>query len=203
MILSYQIISLNKLLEAYNDEEKVQEILNKFECINNTDVEKFLYEKAILFDKQSFSKTHLVYTSYKNEMVLVGYFTLANKNFVVKNSTRISKTQKRKVAKFGQYNDELKQYVITAPLIGQLGKNDKYRELITGDVLLKYACDEVRKVHAVVGGKYVYLECEDNEKLLDFYKRNGFVIFGRRELERDEQDDISGRYLVQLLKELK
>ena len=60
MELKYQIVSLNKLLEAYDDEKKVKEILNAFECINNIDVEKFLHEKAILFDKQGISKTHLI-----------------------------------------------------------------------------------------------------------------------------------------------
>lgn len=202
MELKYQIISLNKLLEAYDDEKKVKEILNAFECINNIDVEKFLHEKAILFDKQGISKTHLIYTSYKEKMVLVGYFTLANKNFVVKSSANISKTWKRRLAKFSHYNDEVKQHIITAPLIGQLGKNDKYKDLISGDVLLKFACDEIRKVHAVIGGRFVYLECEDKPNLLDFYADNGFVEFGKRELERDEQEDMSGRYLIQLLKDL-
>ncbi len=203
MELKYQLISLNKLLEAYDEDEKVKEILNSFECINNIDVEKFLHEKAILFDKQGISKTHLVYTSYKEKMVLVGYFTLANKNFVVKNSSRISKSLKKRIAKFGHHNDELRQYIITAPLIGQLGKNDKYKDLIQGDVLLKFACDEIRKVHAVIGGRFAYLECEDKPKLLEFYTSNGFVVFGKRELERDEQEDMSGKYLIQLLKELK
>ena len=43
MELKYQLISLNKLLEAYDEDEKVKEILNSFECINNIDVEKFLH----------------------------------------------------------------------------------------------------------------------------------------------------------------
>lgn len=202
--LHYKIVPLNTLLLAYNNNnELVQTELDKFSCILNKDVEKFLREKAILFDRQGWSKTHLLYTSYKGEMVLVGYFTLANKNFVIKNNSRISKTLKKKVANFGQYNEELKQYIVPSLLIAQLGKNDNYRFLLTGDVLLKYACDEVCKVQSIVGGKFVYLECEDKERLKEFYMSNGFTVFGERKLESDEKDDFKSSYLIQMLRYLK
>ena len=95
-------------------------------------------------------------------------------------------------------------YMISAPLIGQLGKNftNEYNKLIPGDVLLKLATDKVRAIQAVLGGKFVYLECEDKAPLLDFYGSNGFVTFGKRDLDRDERDLQAGQYLVQLLKYL-
>lgn len=94
--------------------------------------------------------------------------------------------------------------MISAPLIGQLGKNfaNGYDNLIPGDVLLKLATDKARAIQAVLGGKFVYLECEDKDALLNFYGDNGFVIFGKRDLDRDERDRQSGQYLVQLLKYL-
>lgn len=95
-------------------------------------------------------------------------------------------------------------FFLSAPLIGQLGKNfaNGYDNLIPGDVLLKLATDKVRAIQAVLGGKFVYLECEDKDALLNFYGDNGFVIFGKRDLDRDERDRQSGQYLVQLLKYL-
>lgn len=197
------IVTLKNLILAYNEDlSAVQDELNKFSCILNKDVENFLKDKSILFDRQGWSRTHLVYMSYKSSMVLVGYFTLANKNFVVKNNSKISQTLKKRISKFGQYNEELKQYVVPSLLIGQIGKNDYYKFLIDGSVLLKYACDEVEKVQSIVGGKFVYLECEDKERLKDFYISNGFVEFGKRELESDERD-LTGKYLIQMLKYLK
>lgn len=62
------------------------------------------------------------------------------------------------------------------------------------------ACDKIAEAQFVLGGKVVYLECEDNEKLKNFYSSNGFVEFGKRKLDRDEKDDLSGEYLVQMLK---
>lgn len=54
----------------------------------------------------------------------------------------------------------------------------------------------------IVGGKIVYLYCEEKEALLDFYSQNGFVNFGTRSLDRDETDKLSGEALVQMLKYL-
>jgi hypothetical protein len=203
-MLKYTVVALHEMLKAFpDDEEKVSNVLNAFECANNKDVETFLKNKAVLFDKQGFSKTHLIYTSYKNEMVLLGYYALAHKSFVIKSSSKVSSSLKKRIAKFGQYDKDLKQYVVSAPLIGQLGKNDRYKDLISGDVLLYCACKTVKSVQALVGGKFVYLECEDKPRLVDFYKSNGFVEFGMRELEADERDDLTQTYLVQLLKYLK
>ena len=64
------------------------------------------------------------------------------------------------------------------------------------------AVDAAVAIQAVLGGKFVYLECEDKDALLNFYGDNGFVIFGKRDLDRDERDRQSGQYLVQLLKYL-
>lgn len=109
---------------------------------------------------------------------------------------------KRRISKFGIYDELIKQYTVTAPLIGQLGKNLQYPQLISGDELLYLACTEVRKAQKIVGGKFVYLECEDTDKLLDFYSRNGFVPFGKRKLESDEVVNFKNAYLVQMLKYL-
>lgn len=75
-------------------------------------------------------------------------------------------------------------------------------KLISGDVLLKLATDKVHAIQSVLGGKFVYLECEDKDSLIKFYSENGFVAFGKRNLDRDERDRQSGQYLVQLLKYL-
>ena len=209
MMLNYTLIRLNDLIKAFSgDESIVSDVLSTFSCVNNKDVDSFLKEKAVLFDKQGWSKTHLVFTSYKNEMVLVGYFTLAPKSFVVIKNNRKSRFDKigatlmKRIAKHGRYDRDTNQYTISAPLIGQLGKNDKYPDLISGDVLLKYACDTVQEAQSIIGGRFVYLECEDKPKLLDFYNENGFVSFGRRTLEADERD-FGGNYLIQMLKFLK
>ena len=42
------------------------------------------------------------------------------------------------------------------------------------------ACDLVQEVQLNIGGKIAYIECEDKPKLVEFYKRNGFIEFNKR-----------------------
>lgn len=69
---------------------------------------------------------------------------------------------------------------------------------ISGDILLDMACEKVLEAQNIIGGKIVYIECEDNQNLNDFYSRNGFYEFGKREKEPKEL--LEGSYLVQMLK---
>lgn len=193
------LIKLSTLLEGIEyDKDKAKNILSDFECPLNKDVETFLHERSILFEEQGIAKTQLVFASYKDNPVIVGYFALANKSIVIKHN-KISTTLRKRLSKFGTNDTELKQITITAPLIGQLGKNHKYANLISGDLLLKYACDEVRAAQMIIGGKIVYLECANEPKLIDFYEHNGFVHFGNRMLDEDEKD-ISTKSLIQMLR---
>jgi len=89
-------------------------------------------------------------------------------------------------------------------LIAQLSKNyaNGHNRLITGDELLRIACNKVAQAQEMIGGKIVYLECEDKPNLIQFYESNGFVNFGQRTLDRDETEVLSGKYLIQMLKYL-
>jgi len=207
----YNLIMLKNMIKELGEEDTKKE-LSSFSCPINHDVENFLRDKAIEFEKQSYSSTHLVYASYKNEQQLVGYFTLADKHFRIsakpkhRHGKGLSNTQRRKITKHGTYNSELDIHTIPAPLIAQLGRNfasgDGSTRLITGDELLKIACDKVWEAKRQFSGRFVYLECEDKQLLVDFYESNGFVAFGTRPLDSDEKDDLSGNYLVQMLKDL-
>lgn len=198
----YKQVALKEMLEQL-EEDKVKGILFDFLCPLNKDVEKFIQYKAIEFAKQSIAPTHLVFSSYQNKLRLIGYFTLTIKNFFVSRKS-LSNTLRKRIAKFGTYDEDRKGYMISAPLIAQLGKNykDNINTIITGDELLKLACNKVSAIQKDVGGKIVYLECEDKPKLVEFYETNGFVNFGKRNLDRDEKDDLSGSYLIQMLKYL-
>lgn len=198
----YKQIVLKEMIEQLG-EDMVKLILSNFSCPQNLDVEKFIKDKAIEFSKQNIASTHLVFSEYKEKLELVGYFTLSPKTVYIKKGN-LSNTLKKRVSKFGNYDENIKGYSIPAPLIAQLGKNftNGLDKLITGDELLKMACDKIKTIQVNMGGKITYLECEDKPKLIEFYKSNGFVNFGKRMLDRDEKDDLSGEYLIQMLKYL-
>lgn len=194
-------INIKELIEQIGEAD-AKTLLSDFYCPLNTDVEYYLKHTAIEFSKQGISSTYIVLASYKGKYVIVGYYSLANKVFCVDSNDVLSKNWRRRLNRFGQYDNAIKRYILSAPLIGQLGKifQNNYNRLITGDELLKLALDKVREMQYIAGGKIVYLECEDKPRLLEFYSENGFVNFGKRYLDRDETDSLSGDYLIQMLK---
>lgn len=199
----YSILSLSDIIDE-KGEDFCREILSFFSCPPNPDVEKFLTKRsAIDFAKQSIAQTFLVYASYRGKNVLCGYFTIANK-YIVVGSHSVSKTTARRLRKFAMPNISDDNLVIMAPLIAQLGKNymNDYRKLITGDELLKMAIDKVSAAQRIIGGKVVYVECEDIDILKKFYEDNGIVIFGKRRLDKEERGEMNGSHLIQLLKYL-
>lgn len=199
----YSVLSLSDIIDE-KGEDFCREILSFFSCPPNPDVEKFLTKRsAIDFAKQSIAQTFLVYASYRGKNVLCGYFTIANK-YIVVGSHSVSKTTARRLRKFAMPNISDDNLVIMAPLIAQLGKNymNDYRKLITGDELLKMAIDKVSAAQRIIGGKVVYVECEDIDILKKFYEDNGFVIFGKRRLDKEERGEMNGSHLIQLLKYL-
>lgn len=200
--MGYKIINLKDIYNSIG-EKKTKALLREYECEINKDVEYFLKEKAIEFAKQGFAETFIVTSEYKGKDVIVGYFATTSKAINIKSPT-LSTTKRKRLLKFAQYDNVFKTYNIALPLIGQIGKNykNKYNELISGDILLKLACDKIKTAQAILGGRFVFLECEDKPKLKEFYESNGFVCFGKRNLERDERDKNTGEYLLQMLCDL-
>lgn len=181
-------------------EEQTKKILSRFSCPKNPDVEKFLKNSAIVFSKQGIAATKLVFTSYKGRQVLVGYYTYANKSIIVEKSV-LSRTMQAKLKKFSTYDKFGKRYTLSAPLLAQLSKNfyNGYDSLITGDELIQMALNNAEQVQMLIGGKVVYLECQNIDKLIDFYQQHGFVKFGTRTLSGDERKEL-GESLVQMLR---
>lgn len=185
-------------------EDRTRSVLLSFSCPINCDVEKFIHENAIEFSKRNLAQTFIVTTSYQQSQEFIGYFTLSYK-LLHASPSRLSKTWQKRMANFGIYNPHLKKYSVPAPLIGQLSKNytNDLGDLITGNELLKMAFEKIAQVQLVVGGRIVFLECQDNPKLIDFYERNGFIAFGERPLDPDEVDLIPGEYLIQMVNYLR
>ena len=186
--MGYKIINLKDIYSELGEQE-TKEILSRYKCDLNRDVEYFLKEKAIVFSKQDIARTYIVTSQYREQEVIVGYFAITNKVTNIK-KVKLSETKRKKLLKFAIYDKESKSYNISLPLIGQLGKNydNGYNDLISGDILLKMACDKIKEAQELMGGRFVFLECEDKAKLEEFYQNNGFVCFGKRNLEKDERN---------------
>lgn len=192
-------INLNDMIDQLG-EDVTKTILSSFSCPLNKDIENFIKYKAIEFSKRTTAKTHLVFWQTDDEkyMEFVGYYTITYKVITVDRSA-LSNTEAKKLKNQGVYDESKQEYSVSAPLIAQLGKNytNGNDTLIDGADLLHLAVNKIRKIQKEIGGRFMYLECEDKENLLEFYTKNNFKIFGKRNLDRDETD-LNGEYLIQL-----
>lgn len=203
-MIGYNLVILKDMIDSIG-EDRTKAILSDFVCPQNKDIEDFLWNKAIEFEKQGVSTTYLIFASHKGNVRLFGFFAIAMKAMSVPASRKLSDNLKRRLNRFAIRNNDTKEYLVPSILIAQLGKNhkDDLNKEITGDELLKIACDKAKQIQRLSSGKFIYLECEDEEKLINFYKRNGFHDFGKRERENYEKSLVKSKYLVQMLKYLK
>ena len=153
-------------------------------------------KSAIEFTKKSQSVIYLVFSVENKE--LLGYFTLALKPLTVRGET-VSNTTKRKLLRISELDENSDTYNMSAYLIAQLGKNytDGANMRITGKELVELAWTVVEDAQYMLGGMVVFLEAENEEKLLAFYKANRFSQFDTRQTASGADEP---HELVQLLR---
>ena len=195
-------VNIREYLALGNDEEAGEpallELLSGFSCPKNPDVERFLKKSAIEFTKKNQSVTYLVVSA--EDVRLLGYFTLALKPLTVRGET-VSNTVKRKLLRISELDEKSDTYTMSAYLVAQLGKNFSESEGkdITGEELLKLAWDKIREIQYLGGGMVTFLEAENEEKLLSFYRGNRFSQFDTRQTASDTDEPHELVHLLRLL----
>lgn len=168
-----KIITLNEMLRYDTEENIKNKFLNSFKSLTNNDVEKFLHNKAIEIEKKSISTTHLLFDDKK----LVGYLSLSNKSLILPKERieKLSNSKRKRLLQSGQTLENV-HLIVNSYLIGQLGKNyDLPKEIqVKGVDLLTLAFNLLLEVKKIMTARYVWLECRNSEKLIDFYKKFGF-----------------------------
>lgn len=165
------VLPLQHLLSLTSGELIFEEIVSCFSCRLNGDLEVFLKEKAKILQEKDITRTYFVVkksdlTSLDVSSFILGYFTLSLKT--IQFSENVSGS-KRKVL-----TTDKKSESGTGYLIGQLGKNDNRCYEIDGKDLMMLAFTELNKVHDIVGGRFVFLDCLPIEKVVKFYEKESF-----------------------------
>ena len=195
----YRIINIRRYIGNENPElgeDELLQILSEFSCPLNPDVERFLKYSSIEFTKKNQSVTYLVFSVADGK--LLGYFTLALKPLTVRGET-VSNTVKRKLLRVSELDKKSDTYTMSAYLIAQLGKNysENDGKMITGAELLGLAWDKIKATQYMFGGMVTFLEAENEEKLLSFYRNNRFSQFDTRQTISDTDE---AHELVQFLR---
>ncbi len=161
-------------------ETKLKQRLSDFSCPINPEIEQFVINNAIDFAKRKLSVTYFVVNEFGK---IAAVFTLAHKAVEIENAS-LSNSKRKKISRYAVLDSEAGNYTVSAFLIAQFGKNYAVDEGkgISGSELMDLTFEILEKVQHDIGGGIVFLECEDKEKLLDFYQneKNGFMPFNER-----------------------
>ncbi|MBD5128668.1 MAG: hypothetical protein HDT43_01900 [Ruminococcaceae bacterium] len=179
-----KVLSLGKLLlqaETQEDKQDIRDLLSSFSCSQDKDIEDFLHNRAIDFERINKARTYLVcddnVLQAEGKLIILGYFSTALKVLDIPEniSNRFRKRLDGMAAKL--YGNAIKS--IPCYLIGQLAKNSAIpdEQSINGSELIDCAISIIRSAETLVGGRYVLIECHDNPKLLKFYEDNDFKAF--------------------------
>ena len=196
----FLVINIREYLVLGNDTEvgepALMETLSEFSCPRNADVEHFLKKNAIEFTKKNQSVTYLVFSL--DNMELLGYFTIALKPLTVRGET-VSNTVKRKLLRVSEFDMQTQSYTMSAYLIAQLGKNfaNGLDKQITGEELIELAWKVIEEMQYMGGGMVVFLEANNEERLLNFYRNNKFQQFDTRLTTSHENEP---HELIQMLR---
>lgn len=170
-----EIINILEYLIDVEKEGILRKLICTFKCKLNPDFEKFLINNAIEFAKKKQSITYLIFD--KLTLNFVGYFTLISKPIICNDISLFSNRERNKIKRVAQFDNNTNNYIFSAYLIAQFGKNDLYKTEISGHDLFKCTMDVLKKIQNQIGGTIIFLESIKNEKVKSFYYNEGFHDF--------------------------
>lgn len=125
--------------------------------------------------------TYLVFNKQNGDFV--GYFSLALKSVII-SADKLSNTSIKRLKRISVLESASNTFTVAAYLIAQLGKNYSIGKdsQINGTELLSIAYDQIYDGQKRFGGVMAFLECEDNDFLIEFYEnKNHLSEFGVRD----------------------
>ena len=154
----------------------MQSFIANFYCSKDIDIERFVKDKAIIFEKLGKARTYFVVDveAFNSEVKILGFFSLA---ISILDVPKELSNRSRKILdglsakKYGEIVNK-----IPSILIGQFGKNDLYCRELSGEELFELCLNKIYEGQKIFGGRIIMVECKPVPKLIDFYKREGFVL---------------------------
>jgi hypothetical protein len=161
------------------DEQDIIDAISNFSC-KDKDVESFLKSRAIDFERRNKSRSYLILDNDKlvnGEFIVLAYFTLSLKSLEFRDTL-----SKSKIKEIDGFSKEVKGVAIA--LVGQLGKDENFARNMSGKEILNICMDFIFQVQTLIGGRHVLIECQDHDKIVDFYRNNSFEF-----LQTDKSDN--------------
>lgn len=172
------------MINELEEDKELQPLLSSFSCKQDVDIEHFLQNRAVEFERLSKARTYLIFnedellTKDILSQTIYGYISLALKILSV--PADFSNRMRKEIDGFSAkiHGDVIRGF--PCYLIGQLARNSKVSsDTIKGEETLKFADSVISGAVNAVGGRYMMIECRDNKSLIAFYDDNGFVEISR------------------------
>ena len=170
--------SLQLILTAYGT-EGTRQVLSEFVCEANLEVQDFIRNKAIDHEKRRLAKTMLIFDKDAN-MQLVGFYSITTKSLEI--NKNLNTTQKKHFFGTSQTSGD----TIPSILIGQLGKNEAVRSDFTGTNLMELIFSYIYMADKYLPSVVTYVEHDGRQSLIDYYEKNGFMYYQRKEEEKNK-----------------
>lgn len=163
------------------DSESLEKILDTYRNSKDPDIEDFLRNKAVTYEKRKWCSVYLLVNEEKlnNETIFIeGYFTLSNR--VLHLSDKVSNNLRKKLYNGLKKTDENYIHVL---LIGQLGKyiDEDSCSLLSAEEILDSAFEIIEQVRERIVCNCVILECNSERNSL----RNAYQNYGFHELQSE------------------
>ena len=129
---------LQNLINDYSTNQ-VKKLLKTFKCKINKDIENFLHNKAITFEKKLRAKTYLFFE--KESKRIAGYFSIA---ISVLYADEIEEGILLEIGDLQTKKD------IPCLLIGQIAKSDDYKDVKLGNILMEHAIKKLEVVNKIM-----------------------------------------------------
>lgn len=161
---SFSLFPLSEIIENSNSNRRVKRLLETFGCTRNMDLQDFLHNKAITFEKNLKSRTYLYIDNTAQEVS--AYFT------VTISTLHTDSISSEVIELLDGYKDNVNS--IPCFLIGQLGKSDKFKLQKIGEYILNDAIEIIDQSQKSLGGRFVLLDAINKEHVIKFYEANAF-----------------------------
>jgi len=170
----FSCFPLSEIIENSTSNNKIKKLLQSFKCNQNIDLQDFLYNKALVFEKNLRSRTYLYIDN--NTKNIVAYFTIAINTLYTDNiSSEVIKL-------LDGYRDDTKS--IPCFLIEQLGKSDLYKDIKIGQFIIEDAIEIIDNSQMSLGGRFILLDSINIKEVISFYENNlFFAIENNQELD--------------------
>ena len=170
----FSCFPLSEIIENSTSNNKIKKLLQTFKCNQNIDLQDFLHNKALVFEKNLRSRTYLYIDN--NTKNVVAYFTIAINTLYTDNiSSEVIKL-------LDGYRDDTKS--IPCFLIGQLGKSALYKDIKIGQFIIEDAIEIIDNSQMSVGGRFILLDSINIKEVISFYENNlFFAIENNQELD--------------------